>query len=85
MDKLRVGLLFGGRSVEHEVSLSSANSILGALDPSRYEVTLVAIGPDGSWHLGAPSLPLASAVEGEEVNLPAVPGEAVKPSALPAR
>jgi len=35
MEKLQVGLLFGGRSVEHEVSISSANSILHALDPSR--------------------------------------------------
>lgn len=75
MKKLRVGLLFGGRSVEHEVSLASASSILGALDSSRYEVTLVAVGPDGRWHLGASSLPLASAVEGAEINLPATPGE----------
>jgi D-alanine-D-alanine ligase len=73
MDKLRVGLLFGGRSAEHEVSLASANSILGALDPTRYEVSLIAIGPDGRWHLGAPSLPLAEAVEGREVSLPASP------------
>lgn len=75
MAKLRVGLLFGGRSVEHEVSLASARSILAALDPERYEISLVAIGPDGRWHLGAPSLPLAAAVEGAEVNLPAVPGQ----------
>ena len=47
MGKLRVGLLFGGRSVEHEVSITSATSILKALDPTRYEIALVAIGPDG--------------------------------------
>jgi len=75
MDKLRVGLLFGGRSVEHEVSITSATSILGALDPSRYEVTLVAVDHDGRWHLGPAAKPLASAVQGEEVHLPAVPGE----------
>ena len=43
MAKLRVGLVFGGRSVEHEVSLASATSIFKALDPTRYEVRLVAI------------------------------------------
>jgi D-alanine-D-alanine ligase len=75
MDKLRIGLLFGGRSVEHEVSISSANSILAALDPSRYEVTRIAVGPDGRWHLAAPTLPLESGVEGEEVSLPAVPSQ----------
>jgi D-alanine-D-alanine ligase len=75
MEKLRVGLLFGGRSVEHEVSLASATSILKALDPTRYEVALVAIGQDGRWHLGAPPLPPEAAVQGEEVTLPAVPGQ----------
>ncbi len=74
MEKLRVGLLFGGRSVEHEVSLASATSILKALDPMRYDVSLVAIGQDGRWHLGAPPLPPAATVAGEEVTLPAVPG-----------
>ncbi len=79
MAKLRVALLFGGRSVEHEVSLVSATSILGALDPVRYDITLVAIDTDGRWHLGDPSLPptlatLESAVRGEEVDLRATPG-----------
>jgi len=79
MAKLRVALLFGGRSVEHEVSLVSATSILGALDPSRYDVTLVAVDVDGRWHLGDPTLPptlatLESAVRGEEVDLRAAPG-----------
>ena len=75
MEKLRVGLLFGGRSVEHEVSLASATSILKALDPTRYDVALIAIGHDGRWHLGAPPLPPEAAVEGQEVTLPAVPGQ----------
>ena len=57
MAKIRVALLFGGRSAEHEVSLVSATSILGALDPSRYDVTLVAVDADGRWHLGDPTLP----------------------------
>ncbi len=75
MSKLRVGLLFGGRSVEHEVSISSATSILKALDPTRYEITLVAVDPEGRWHLGTPALPPEATASGREVPLPAVPGE----------
>jgi D-alanine-D-alanine ligase len=75
MAKLRVGLLFGGRSVEHEVSIASATSILQALDPERYDVSLIAVGQDGRWHLGSgASLLPAAGIEGEEVMLPAVPG-----------
>jgi D-alanine-D-alanine ligase len=74
MAKLRVGLLFGGRSVEHEVSVTSATCILKALDPNRYEVSLVAIDHDGRWHLGSPALPPEAAARGAEVTLPAVPG-----------
>ncbi len=74
MEKLRVGIVFGGRSVEHEVSVASATSILGALDPNRYDTTLIAISQQGRWHLGAPGMLPASVVEGEEVTLPAIPG-----------
>jgi len=75
MAKLRVGLLFGGRSVEHEVSVTSATCILKALDPTRYDVSLVAIDHAGRWHLGSPALPPEAAASGEEVTLPAVPGK----------
>jgi len=80
MARLRVALLFGGRSVEHEVSLISANSILAALDPARYDVTLVAVDPEGRWHMGNPALPpspeaLKAAVQGDEVDLPVAPGQ----------
>ena len=74
MAKLRVGLLFGGRSVEHEVSIASATSILRALDPARYDVTLVAVDHEGRWHAGSPALPPEAAVRGDEVMLPAIPG-----------
>jgi D-alanine-D-alanine ligase len=75
MPKLRVGLLFGGRSVEHEVSIASATSILQALDPERYDVSLIAIDCDGRWHLGSGAALLpAGTIEGSEVLLPAVPG-----------
>jgi D-alanine-D-alanine ligase len=80
MGKIRVGLLFGGRSVEHEVSLSSATSIFEALDKDRYEVTLIAVDPEGRWRLGAgPELLPEKAVTGTEVRLPAVPGGVLLP------
>ena len=75
MSKLCVGLLFGGRSVEHEVSIASASSIFRALDPARYEVRLVAIDQSGRWHLAPPALPPQAGISGREVRLPAVPGE----------
>ncbi len=50
--KLRVGVIFGGRSGEHEVSLMSARSILKALDPEKYEVTQIGITHEGAWLVG---------------------------------
>jgi D-alanine-D-alanine ligase len=50
--KIRVAVVAGGRSSEHEISLASARSVLGALDPERYETVTVAIGRDGHWALG---------------------------------
>lgn len=50
--KLRIAVLFGGRSGEHEVSLMSARSVLSVLDPARYEVTQVGITLDGRWFTG---------------------------------
>ena len=47
--KLRVGILFGGRSGEHEVSLLSAASVLGAIDRSKFEVTPIGITKEGRW------------------------------------
>jgi D-alanine-D-alanine ligase len=47
--KLRVAVIAGGRSGEHEVSLNSADSIVRAMDPARYEVTRLFIGKDGKW------------------------------------
>ena len=49
----RVAVLMGGRSSEHAISLASAQSVLDALDPERYEVTPVEIGRDGRWALPA--------------------------------
>jgi D-alanine-D-alanine ligase len=49
MQKLRVGILFGGRSGEHEVSLLSAASLLNAIDKQKYEVVPIGITKDGHW------------------------------------
>ena len=49
MKKLRVGILFGGRSGEHEVSLLSAASILDAIDKDKYEVVPIGITKEGRW------------------------------------
>ncbi|MFZ2487929.1 MAG: D-alanine--D-alanine ligase family protein [Anaerolineae bacterium] len=52
MSRLRVGVLFGGRSGEHEVSLRSARSVIAGLDPTRYDVTLIGINKQGHWLAG---------------------------------
>lgn len=49
--KLRVALLFGGRSAEHDVSLMSAANVYRALDPARYEVIPIAVARAGAWML----------------------------------
>lgn len=50
--KVRVAVLFGGQSGEHDVSLRSAQTVMGALDPSRYEIVPVGITRDGRWLSG---------------------------------
>lgn len=50
--KLRVAVIFGGRSGEHEVSLMSARNVLSALDPAKYEVTKIGITHEGTWLTG---------------------------------
>src|SRR5213082_1900935 len=80
--RMRVGVVYGGRSGEHEVSLRSAASIIAALDPARYEVVPVAITKDGRWLTGPESLQVLEAAQrdlapipehGSEVTLPADP------------
>lgn len=60
--KIRLAVLFGGRSGEHEVSCTSAASILVSLDRRRYEILPVRIGRDGVW-AGVPTMPDLSTVE----------------------
>jgi len=50
--KIRIGLIFGGRSGEHEVSLASAESVMANLDRDRYEIVPIGITREGSWLLG---------------------------------
>ncbi len=54
--KIRLGLIFGGRSAEHEVSLMSARSVLNAIDHDKYEVTLIGITREGKWVAGGDPL-----------------------------
>ena len=48
---LRVGILFGGRSAEHEISILSARNVIAALDPARFEAVPIGIARDGRWVL----------------------------------
>ncbi len=52
MSKIRVGLIFGGKSGEHEVSLASARSVLAALDKTKYEPVLIGVTREGRWLMG---------------------------------
>lgn len=65
--KLRVVLLFGGRSAEHEVSCVSARHVAEALDPDRYEVVPVGIAKDGRWMLPEAS---KKVLEGAQLQIP---------------
>jgi D-alanine-D-alanine ligase len=67
MSRIRVAVLMGGRSSEHEISLASARSVLDSLDPARYEALRVEIGRDGRWELGP-------GTRGELPSLNPVPG-----------
>src|SRR5690349_18922180 len=49
--KLRIGILCGGRSAEHEISLISAKSVIEALDKDKYEIHIIGIDKSGAWHL----------------------------------
>src|SRR5260370_2958842 len=56
--RLRVGVLFGGRSGEHEISLRSALTVMSAMDPARYEIVPIGIGRDARWYLQRDALKL---------------------------
>src|SRR6266550_9234896 len=87
MKKLRVAVLYGGRSGEHEVSLQSAASVINHLDRDRFEIVPVAIDKQGRWHLndislleGKKSLPVFK--DAPKVVLPPNPADTDGGSAL---
>jgi len=50
--KINIGVIFGGRSGEHEVSLMSARSVLSVLDPAKYNIFEIGITHEGAWFTG---------------------------------
>ena len=71
-NKIRVGVLFGGRSAEHEVSLRSAKNVIAAIDKARYDVVPIAISKQGTWISGSGAKTLLAAGGVGERALPAV-------------
>ena len=79
LPKLTVGLLFGGRSAEHDVSRASAANVLRALDPEKYDVVLIGLSKDGSWLLcdsgnGAGTGAVALSIPEDGARLALLPG-----------
>jgi D-alanine-D-alanine ligase len=74
MPRLRVAVLAGGRSSEHDISLASARSVLESLDPGSYDVVTVAIGRDGRWELGSGDGSIAETLPVPAANAPATLG-----------
>jgi D-alanine-D-alanine ligase len=74
MSRLRVAVLAGGRSSEHDISLASARSVLESLDPERFDVVTVAIGRDGRWELGTGDGSVAETLPVPAANAPATLG-----------
>lgn len=77
-DKIRVGVIFGGRSGEHEVSLRSAQAIMHGLNRDKYEVVPLGITKEGHWVAGDPMAVLTAnaeaRMESRAVMLPPIPG-----------
>jgi D-alanine-D-alanine ligase len=65
MKKIRVAVLYGGRSGEHEVALRSAASVINNLDRTKFEITPIGIDKNGKWHVAEPSV-----LEGKTASLP---------------
>lgn len=64
--KIRVGIIYGGRSAEHRVSVASAKALLECIDREKYEPVPIGIGMDGTWHLGAQPARLLEAGRGHQ-------------------
>ncbi len=84
MSRLRLGLVFGGRSLEHEISILSARSILGALNRDRYEILLLAVDREGRWQvLSESEIPEGQPFSGQPVILPAHSGGSQQAALIP--
>jgi D-alanine-D-alanine ligase len=83
--KLRVGILFGGRSGEHEVSLTSATSVLQALDPAKYDVVLIGITRQGCWLVGPAAEGKSTRPDAASLGNVLEKGKPVTPSVDPSR
>jgi D-alanine-D-alanine ligase len=83
MAKLRVGILFGGRSGEHEVSLLSAASVVNAIDKTKYEVVPIGITKDGRWLTAEHAERLLKGNAGEGARATQTPLRAGDPEATP--
>jgi D-alanine-D-alanine ligase len=70
VSRVRVAVIMGGRSSEHDISLASARSVLESLDPDRYEVRPIEIGRDGQWELGPARGQSELAKGGEKLPVP---------------
>ena len=82
MAKLRVGIVFGGKSAEHEVSLQSAKNIVDAIDKEKFDVVLMGIDKQGEWHINDASGyllnasdPARIALNRSEKTLALIPGQ----------
>jgi D-alanine-D-alanine ligase len=69
MKKIRVGILFGGKSAEHEVSLQSAKNVIEAIDKDKYDVVLIGIDREGHWYLNESSHFLLHADDPAQISL----------------
>ena len=65
MEKIRVGVLFGGRSSEHAISCISANSIINVIDRNKYEVVPIGITTDNFWAVFEDKNPFLTLSKGE--------------------
>src|SRR5262245_47782245 len=61
-NKIRIGVLFGGQSGEHEVSLTSARAVMAALDRDKYDVVPIGITKQGRWIAGGNAMPALEAL-----------------------
>jgi len=83
--RLRIAILFGGRSPEHDVSILSATNVVGALDPTRYDVLPIFVTREGRWRLIPDGTALKAAAKVEEaVEISLLPGGQGRLLAIPA-